>query len=334
MKQALSMHARLLLGTACAGLVAALTTTQAIGQNWPAKPIQIIIPFEPGGATDLSGRMIGERLVQHLGHPGIAINKAGAGSIIGSDFVAKSAADGYTILLNTSSLVKTALVRKATGQSMPYDVQKDLDPIAIFYKQAELLMLHPSVKANTVKDLVALAKAKPGAIRYASTGFGSVTHFTTEYFSNTTGISLSHIPYKGGGSAIPALIRGDIEMMFLGIQTAASNVKSGKVRAIAITSKERTPAFPDVQTLVEQGVGDTDLQTWYALFAPARTPRLVMDRLFAAISKIVADPDFSDRLRAAGGTTIVVPGDQVRKIIDDDLKIFSKVIAATNMKLE
>lgn len=317
-----------------AALACLASAGTALAQGYPSKPIQIIIPFEPGGATDLSGRMIGERLAQHIGQPGIAINRTGAGSMIGSEFVAKSAPDGYTILLNTSSLVKTTLIRKATKQSVPYDLQKDLDPIAIFYKQAELLMVHPAVKAGSVKELVALAKARPGQIRYASTGFGSVTHLSTEYFAHTTGIALSHVPYKGGGSAIPALIRGDIEMMFLGIQTASSNVKSGKVRAIAITSRERNPAFPDVATLAEQGAGDVDLQNWYALFAPARTPKAAIDTLFGAISKIVADPEFSNRLRAAGGTTVIVPGEQVRKIIDDDMRTWGRVIAETNMKLE
>lgn len=321
-----------LFGGALAVMLGLVSTGHT--QSYPNKPIQIIVPFEPGGATDLSGRMIGERLTQHLGQPGIVINKTGAGSMIGTDYVSKSAPDGYTILVGTSSLVKTSLVRKATGQSIPYDLQRDLAPIAIFYTQAELLMVHPDVKAGSIRDLVAIAKANPGKIRYGSTGFGSVTHFTTEFFASTSGISLAHIPYKGGGQAVPALLRGDIEMMFLGLQTAAPNVTSGKVRAIGITSRERTPVFPNVPTLSEQGLGDVDLQTWYALFAPGRTPRPIIDRLFSAISKIVAEPEFSDRLKTNGGTTTIVAPEQVKNIIDQDIKVWGRVISTTNMKLE
>lgn len=307
---------------------------QAQAQTWPVKPIQIVVPFEPGGATDITGRMIGERLQKYLGQPGIVVYKTGAGTVIGTEYTVKSAPDGYTILLNTGTMVKTALLRQASKQPVPYDLQRDLAPIAIYYTQPELLMVHPSMAVNSVKELVAFAKANPGKLRYGSTGVGSVPHLTTEFISGITGITLTHVPYKGGGPAMTALVRGEIDMMSLGIQSVAPQVKAGKARAIAITSRERSPAFPDIATLSEQGLGDVDLQNWYALFAPARTPRTAIDRLFGALTQITSEPEFVEKLKSNGGTTVLIPGDRVRAIIDQDMKIWSKVIADSNIRAD
>ena len=317
------------------GWIAGLLTGQMMAANslqaqgYPTKPIQIVVPFAPGGVTELSARMIGERLRQHLGQPGVVIIKDGAGTVIGTEFAARAAPDGHTLLIGNSSTVIGSM-----GKNVSYDLQRDLAPIALYYAQPGIVMVHPSVRINSIRELIAYAKAKPRDLRYASTGYGAIVHFTTEYFAMSAGISMTHVPYRGGGPAIMSVISGEVDMMFLGINTAASHVKSGRLRALGITTKERVPVFPDVPAVAEQGLPGFDMKTWYALFAPANTPKPIVDRLQAITQSVVAEREFSERLAANGGKAVFASSDELRALVDRELKAWSKVIKAAKLDLE
>jgi len=332
MQKSTNTSIRLKAGPTLAALLLALLAGAADlsrAQSYPIKPIQIVVPFAPGGVTDLSARMIGERLRQHLGQPGVVIFKEGAGTVIGTEYAARSAADGYTILVGNSSTVIASM-----GKNVSYDLQRDLAPVALYYAQPGIVMVHPSVRINSIKELIVYAKAKPGDLRYSSSGIGTVVHYNTELFAMTAGISMTHVPYRGGAPAITALISGEVDMMFLGINTAAPHVKSGKLRAIGVTTRERVAVFPDVPALAEQGLPGFDLKTWYALFVPVNTPKSIIDRLQGVTNSIVAEREFSERLAANGGKAVFASSDELRALVDRELKGWAKVIKAANIKLE
>ena len=272
-------------------------------QNYPTRPIRIVVPFAPGGGTDFAARLTAMYLQQGLGQNVIVDNRSGAGGIVGSDVVAKAAADGYTLLVvPISHAVNISLTPK-----MPFHPERDLTPIVQLASAANIVLTHPSVPVRNAAALVTLARARPGELSYASSGSGSSTHLATELFKMLAKIDLLHVPYKGGGPALTDLIGGQVSMYFASLPAAGPHLKSGRVRALAVTGQQRVAALPEVATVNESGVPGYEYIGWYGLLAPAATPAAVIARLNAESNKFIKTREFSERISAdgadpAGGT--------------------------------
>ena len=326
MQKLTSSALRVLMLAACAHAAASVSSAQ----SYPAKPIRVLVGFSAGGSTDVTARLVAQKVSDNVGQTVLVENRPGASGSIAIERVLAAPADGYTLIMISAS----ATVEPALHTKLAYDLQRDLAPIALYYAQPGIVMVHPSVRINSIRELIAYAKAKPRDLRYASTGYGAIVHFTTEYFAMSAGISMTHVPYRGGGPAIMSVISGEVDMMFLGINTAASHVKSGRLRALGVTTKERVPVFPDVPAVAEQGLPGFDMKTWYALFAPANTPKPIVDRLQAITQSVVAEREFSERLAANGGKAVFASSDELRALVDRELKAWSKVIKAAKLDLE
>jgi putative tricarboxylic transport membrane protein len=302
----------------------------ALPQAYPNKPVRMIVPYAPGGVADIVARLLAERLSPSLGQPVVVLNKDGAGTIIGTDYAAKATPDGYTLLLTSTAIV----MNTSAGRKLPYDLVRDLRPLSIFYVQPNVLVVHPGVKATSVKDLVAYAKSNPRKVRYGSSGVGAVIHLYTELFATTAGISLTHVPYKGVAPAMIDLVAGQIEMMLSGILNAVPNVNAGKLRALGISTLERSSILPDVPPIAEQGLPGFDVKTWYGLYVPAHTPKAIMDRLHGEIAKIAAIPDFRERLVGHGGEAVAIGPDAFKAQTERELQIWTTTIRTANIRIE
>ncbi|RZU01067.1 Bug family tripartite tricarboxylate transporter substrate binding protein [Rivibacter subsaxonicus] len=283
-------------------LVAAATLFAASGlalaqDAWPSKPIRLVVPFAPGGTSDVLARAIAERLQGALKQTVVVENKAGAGGVIGADSVAKSAPDGYTLLLGT---IASHAINPALMPKMPYDASKDFAPIILLGTIPNVLLTGASQPYKSVKDVIAAAKAKPDTITFASAGQGSSQHMSGETFKLLAGADLAHVPYKGSAPAIQDLIGGQVPLSFETVTVALPHIQSGKVRALAVTSAKRSPALPEVPTLQEAGVAGFDVSSWQALYAPAGTPAPIVQRLNAEVEKIIAQPDIKARFETLG----------------------------------
>ena len=282
--------------------VSAQTPAAGAGQ-YPTRPVRIVVPYAPGGGIDFVGRLTALQLQQLMGQNFIVDNRPGAGGIVGSDVVAKAAPDGYTLLaVPISHAVNVSLTPK-----MPFHPEKDLAPIVHIASAANIVLLHPSVPARNAAELVKLARARPGELSFASGGTGSSTHLATELLKMLAKIDLLHVPYKGGGPALTDLLGGQVSMYFASLPAAAPHLKSGRVRALAVSGKQRVATLPDVPTVNESGVPGYDFIGWYGLLAPAATPAAVLARLNAEANKFIKTKEFSDRISAdgaepAGGT--------------------------------
>lgn len=277
-----------LLGTA-------LLAGQACGQAYPVKPIRLVVPQPPGGGNDTIARLISQKLSAALKQQFTVDNRAGAGGLIGADIVAKAAPDGYTLLLaNVAGMVIVPNIQK----SMPYDALKDFAPVSLIASAPLLVVVHPSLPATSIKQLIALGKAKPGQINYASNGVGTSTHLATEMFKTMTKTDFVHIPYKGLGGAITDLLSGQVQLMFSSAVAMMPHVQSGRLRAIAMTGMKRSAAIPNIPTVAEAGVPDYESGSWYGISAPASTPRAIIDLLNQEIVAAVRAPDITDKLVA------------------------------------
>ncbi len=267
----------------------------ACAQNYPAKPIRLVVPQPPGGGNDTIARMIGQKLSVTLKQQVAVDNRAGAGGLIGADIAAHSPADGYTLLLgNVAALAIIPNVQK----KMPYDALKDFAPVSLVASAPLIVIVHPSVPVRSIKQLIALAKAKPGQLNYASNGVGSSTHLATEMFKLMTKTDLVHIPYKGLGPAVTDLLAGQVQLMFSSAVAMMPHVQSGRLRGIAMTGAKRSAAIPDIPTVAESGVPDYESGSWYGILAPAGTPREIVDLLSREIAAAVRSSDITDRLVA------------------------------------
>ena len=302
----------------------------AAPDTYPVKPIRMVVPYAPGGVADIIARLLTERLSQGLGQPIVVLNKEGAGTIIGTDYAAKSPADGYTMLLTSTAIV----MNTAQGRKLPYDLQRDLMPLAIYYVQPNVLVVHPSVKATSVKDLIAYAKANPEKLRYGSSGVGAVIHLYSELFASSAGIKLTHVPYKGVAPAMVDLLGGQIDMMFSGIANAAPHVTAGKLRPLGITTKARSSLMPNVTPLAEQGLPGFDVKTWYGVFLPVNTPKPIVDKLYGEISKIAATRDFREKLAGHGGEGAAIGPKEFSDQVNRELRIWQKTIRDANIRIE
>ena len=269
--------------------------TQTAG--YPSKPIRLVVPFTPGGSTDILARAIGQKLTEAWGQAVIIDNVPGAGGSLGADKVAKSASDGYTLLMGH---IGTLSVNPSLYPNLPYDPVKSFAPVAWVARVPNVLVIHPSVKANNVRELVALAKARPGQLNYGSGGNGSAANLATEYFKLQTGTSLLHIPYRGTAPAVTDLIGGQIQVLFTGAPAVIGQIRNGQLRALAVSSPQRLAALPDVPTVAESGYKDFEADQWYGVVAPAGTPAAIVTKLNSQINQALNSPELKARLAGEG----------------------------------
>ncbi|MDB5876958.1 MAG: hypothetical protein JWQ41_372 [Variovorax sp.] len=304
------------LGLGAAALAGAQTA-------WPTRPISLVVPFPAGGTTDVLARALAEKLSQSLGQPVVVESKPGAGATLGADYVAKAKPDGYTLLMGAvHHTIATSVYKK-----LPYDFQKDLAPITLVAMVPNVLVVNAALTpAKNVAELVALAKAAPEKLAYGSNGNGTAQHLIGTQFQASTGTTLLHVPYKGSGPLTTDLLGGQVAMSFDTITPVLQHIKGGKLRPLAVTTAKRSSVLPDVPTLQEAGLKDFDIGTWFGVLAPAATPKDVVARLSAETAKIVASPDFAQRMEAIGAEPIGGTPDQMAKRIDDETVKFAKLV--------
>ena len=322
MNKTLAMSACALIASACAGLAAA--------QTYPAKPVKFVLPFPPGGPTDILGRIIGQKLNAQLGQPVIPENKPGAGGNVGTEYAAKQPADGYTIVLVSPSLSISPGLYKKLG----YDPVKDFAAISLVAQIPNVLLVHPSVPAKTLRELVQLAKSKPGQLNFGSGGLGTSNHLGGEMFKGLTGVNMVHVPYKGSNEAMVGMMGGHVDMVVIGVPPTLPHIKAGRVRPLAILADKRVSYLPDVPTSKEAGVPNYIVTTWYGILAPAGTPRDIINRLNAEWIKIEAQADTKEKMAAAGYDPMSSTPDQFADFIKSEMVSWMKVIKDANIKIE
>jgi len=278
-------------------LAAPLLAPPAAAQAWPARPIRMIVPVAPGGGADITSRLVAQKLSERFGQQVVVDNRSGAGGIIGLEMLARSTPDGYTI---SQAGVGPLAVNPSLHAKLPYDPLKDFAPILRAVSALNVLVVHPSVPVHSVKDLVAFAGANPGKLNYGSSGPGRADHLAGELFSMMTGVRMQHVPYKGGGPAMTDLVGGNLQLIFATVSTAASHIKSGKIRTLANTSAVRSDLFPDLPTIAESGLPGFAIDNWYSFIAPAGTPAAIVDTFNVEIARALSQPDVRDRLQALG----------------------------------
>ena len=288
----------------------------------------MVVAFAPGGIADFAARSIAPRLAETLAVPVVVENRAGAGGIIGAELVAKSAPDGYTLLVTSISHT----INPSVVKSLPYDTQRDFTPVMLIADAPNVLVLHPSVPATTLAELIALAKAKPNELNYASSGIGTSTHLCGELFKTMAGVELQHVPYKGGGPAVADLLGGQVQLMFATLPSVLEHVRAGKLRALGVTTAQRFAGAPDIPTIAEAGLPGYDVSGWSGLFAPARTPREAIDRLASETAKILGDPALKERFFAQGAQPAVKMPAEFAAFVDAEIQKWRQVAAASGMQ--
>ena len=273
-------------------VLATSAAQSALAQTWPSKPVRIVVAYPPGGGIDVMGRQIAEKLTAAWGQPVVVDNRPGANTIVATDAVAKSAPDGYTVLLTTDA---TFSINPHLYAKLPFDTQRDFIPVTMLVLLQQLLVAHPSLPAGNLGELIALAKAKPGTINYASYGSGSQPHLSGEMLKYKAGIDLVHVPYKGISLAVPAVMAGEVQLTFAGIATSTAPLKSGRIKALAIGGAKRSPLFPDVPTFAELGYPEVETHAWFGLFLPAGSPKEAVQRIYADVKRIIDDPEFRQK---------------------------------------
>jgi tripartite-type tricarboxylate transporter receptor subunit TctC len=305
--------------------------SSALAQAWPDKPIRIVVGFAPGGFTDVLGRLIGQKLSERLGQAVVVENRPGAAGTLGADMVAKAKPDGYTLLLahSNSNSVAPSLYPK-----LPYNVVTDFTPIIPVANTPLLLTVHPNVPAKNVAEFVALAKSKPGGLRFASSGGGSAQHLAAERFQLATGTQMTHIPYKGSGQAIIDLLSGQVELNFESPPNVMTHAKAGKLRLLAITSDKRSPLLPDVPTMAEAGVKNAEMLQWFAIMGPAKLPADITKRLNTEIAAILKSPDVAEKIASQGGEIMGGSSEDFAKFIATDSAAFARLVKEAKITLE
>ena len=323
LRSPLSTWALLALSVLCTGTALAQTM-------YPDKPLRFVVPYPPGGGTDVIARIVQERFGAALGQAIIIDNKGGAGGSVGSELVARAAPDGYTVLFTLSSHT----INPAIYPKLSFDTIKDFEAIGTVASLPQILVANPQVPANTVTELVALAKAKPELLAYASVGNGSPGHMAGELFKLRTGTQMTHIPYRGGGPAVVDVISGQVPLLWVSIPAAAQFVKAGKLRALAVSTLKRSAAFPDVPTVQESGVPDFEVDSWYAMFVPARTPQPVIERLNRALNSVLADATIREKLLAQGAEGVGGTPQALARIVAAELPKWAKLAKDANIKAD
>ncbi len=300
-------------------------------QDWPSRPVRIIVPFAPGGATDIPARLLAPKLSEALGQPVVVENRTGAGGIVGIQAAAQSPPDGYTLLMATNAEV---VMHPSIYPKLPYDPLKDLVPISIMLESPMLLVVPASSPFNSVADLVAAAKAKPGAVTYSTAGTGSTSHVLTEMLAQQAGVELLHVPYKGGAPASAAVSSGEVAVALLNLGSALNFVKGGKAKALAVTSAKRNPNFPEWPTAVEAGVPGFVEHIWIGMAAPAGVPRPIIERMSAEVAKALRAPDVRERLVQLGNEPLGTTPDEAAARIKREFPRYQSVIKAANIRAD
>ena len=313
-----------------ASLAAFAVAFPAAAQSWPAKPVRIIVPFATGGSADVYARFLAQRLPDELGQSFLVDNRPGAGSVIGTDAVAKAAPDGYTLLLMSN----THTVNESLVPNKPFALMRDFLAVAPINYSDLVLVANPDLPASSLKDLMAQAKAKPGKFNYASSGNGTPYHMAGELFKSMAGVSLVHIPYRGSSGARTDVIGGQVDVMFDAITTMTEQVRGGKVKALATTGKQRSEVMPDVPTMSEAGVPGYEATIWLGVMAPRGTPKDVVDKLNAAITKIVGQAEIKQAWSKQGAVPLVMTPDAFDKYVRDDIAKWERVIRTANIKVD
>jgi tripartite-type tricarboxylate transporter receptor subunit TctC len=313
-----------------AGALAACASLVAAQQAYPTKPIRLIVPFPPGGSTTVVARLLGQKLTEAWGQPVIIDNRGGANGIIGSEEMVKAAPDGHTILL----VVNTHAINSLVMRNLPYDTIKDFAPVATLYSFELVLVANPAVPANNLQEFIALVKAKPGEIRYASGDNGGLTHLASEMFNTVAGVKIQNIPYKGSGPALTDTVAGHVESYFSSPTAVIQFVKTGKLKAYAISGKTRSSALPEVPTFTEAGLAGFDASAWCGILAPAATPKDIINKLSAEIGKIISTPEFKEKLVSQGLESFVTTPDQFAALIKGDIAKYDRIIKTANIKFD
>ncbi|MBI1964728.1 MAG: tripartite tricarboxylate transporter substrate binding protein [Betaproteobacteria bacterium] len=311
-------------------LVAAASAAALAQQNYPAHAIRLVVPSAPGGGTDITARIVAPKLSDYLGQQVVVENRAGAASMIGSELVARSAPDGYTLLMGISTLA----INPAVYRKVQYDALKDLAPISQVVTLSNVLVTHPSLPVENVKELIAFAKARPNQINFASAGVGSNPHLTMELFLAMTGLKMSHVPYKGSGRGIVDVLAGHVPVMTPAVPTALPYIKSGRLRALGVSGAKRSNAAPDIPTLAEAGVPGYEATQWFGILAPAATPRAIVDRWHKETVRALKAPEVRDRLVANGADPVGSTPEEFAAYLKSETIKWAKVVKAVGLKPE
>ena len=317
-----------MLGRILAACVAALALNPAFAQPWPNKPVKIIVPFAAGGPADIYARFVGEKLQGALRQSFVVENRPGGGALAGTDAVAKSAPDGYTLLMMSN----THTVNESLFAEKPYQLLRDLVPVAPVNYSDLVMVVHPSVPANTLQEFIALAKARPGTLNYASSGPGTPYHMAGELFKAMAGVDIVHVPYKGSSGARTDILGGQVQMMFDAITTMAPNVRAGKLKALGTSGKQRSTVLPDVPTISEAGVPGYDAVIWLGIMAPAGTPKPIVDRLNTEITRALNAPETRQAWQQQGAVPMSMSPEEFGKFLRDDIEKWAHVVKVSGAK--
>lgn len=313
-------------------LVLALLAGAAVAhaQAYPSKPIRLVVGFPPGGGVDINARLLGPKLTEYLGQQVVVDNRPGAGTNIANEFVAKSAADGYTLLINTAAVA----INMSLYKKVPFDTLRDFAPISVFSMSPNILVVHASVPVRNVKDLIALAKSKPGTLNFSSAGSGTTQHLSGELFKVRTKTNIVHIPYKGSAPSMTALISGEVDLSFANIPAISSHVKSGRLRPIANLGPKRSDQLPAVPTMKESGVNGVEVVVWYGVLAPAKTPREIIATLSGAIIKATRAADIKQRLLDQGAEPLGNTPEEFSKLLREEVEKWAEVVKFSGAKVD
>jgi tripartite-type tricarboxylate transporter receptor subunit TctC len=299
-------------------------------QQYPVKPVRVVIPWPPGGSNDVVGRIVAQKLSETMGQQFVVDNRGGASGVLGSEFVAKSPPDGYTIMVHSATHVSNPHLYA----KVPYDTLKDFAAVAPLSVQIGMLVVHPALPAKSVKEFVALAKSQPGKLTYSSSGNGSFVHLSMAMFAEMAGIKMTHVPYKGGGPAAISIASGETQAQMGTVGSVINQVKQNRVRALAVTSDKRTEAFPDIPTIAEAGVPGYEFTAWIGTLAPAATPKPIVDRLNTEINKVLKMPDVAQNLKGQTLEPLIMTPDQFARRLKSDYDKYEKIVKITGAKIE
>jgi len=317
-------------GVLCAALALAGLATLAAAQTFPVKPVRIVVGFPPGGGTDKFARMLAPGLSAGLAQPTVVENRPGAGGVVGTEIVAKAVPDGHTVLVTTSAFA----IGAALHARLPYDPINGFAPVSMFAVSPSLVVVHPSLPVRSIADLVALARARPGALNYGSSGNGAPYHIATEMFKRMAGVDMAHVPYKGAGPAATAILGGEVAVLFANIVSALPLARGGRLRALAVTTAQRSPIAPEIPTVAESGVPGYDFVTWFGMLAPGGTPPAVVARLNAEVARTVAAPQLRSALLADGAQPLDSTPEAFAKTIRADIERFARLAKQVGMTVD
>lgn len=317
--------------TACLLCVALAAGAAAMAQSYPTKSIRVVVPFAPGGTTDITGRLAAQKITEAWGQNMIIDNRPGASGMIGADIVARAPPDGYTVLLGSTAEIA---INQHLYSKMTYSTEKDLAPVTLAAITPLILVIHPSIPAKSVQELIQLAKAHPGQLTYASAGTGGVQHLAGELLKTTARIDITHVPYKGAGPAIGDLLGGQVSMFFSGMPPAIPHVKGGKLRALAVTTRTRSPAAPEAPTMAEAGVPGFDISNWFAYFVPAGTPKEIVSKLSTELARVLKLADVKEKLASQGAETVGNSPEQLGQFVRAESAKYAKLIKESGAKAD